>query len=188
MTISAPFRDTISLIGNTPLVRLAGPSEAALALEGILHDVLTMPRDPARLRQDVQAMRAEMALHKPPKGPLDAKLLRGGLVDLEFLVHFLQLRDGTALSPRLGEACCELEDAGLVPADTVQAHDFLTRLIIGVRLLAPDLELPDGAAAEVLAGACHCSGPKSLLRSLTEARQSVADAWQSVFDQPLEIE
>ena len=29
MTISAPFRDTISLIGNTPLVRLAGPSEAA---------------------------------------------------------------------------------------------------------------------------------------------------------------
>ena len=167
---------------------VAGPSEAALALEGILHDVLTMPRDPARLRQDVQAMRAEMALHKPPKGPLDAKLLRGGLVDLEFRVHVLQLRDGTALSPRLGEACCELEDAGLVPADTVQAHDFLTRLIIGVRLLAPDLELPDGAAAEVLAGACHCSGPKSLLRSLTEARQSVADAWQSVFDQPLEIE
>ena len=29
MTTAAPFQDTLSLIGNTPLVRLAGPSEAA---------------------------------------------------------------------------------------------------------------------------------------------------------------
>ncbi|UIP06496.1 cysteine synthase A [Erythrobacter sp. SDW2] len=29
MTTAAPFKDTISLIGNTPLVRLAGPSAAA---------------------------------------------------------------------------------------------------------------------------------------------------------------
>lgn len=37
-------------------------------------------------------MRAEMARHKPPAGPLDAKLLPGGLVDLEFTVHVAQLR------------------------------------------------------------------------------------------------
>lgn len=29
MTTAAPFKDTLSLIGNTPLVRLAGPSDAA---------------------------------------------------------------------------------------------------------------------------------------------------------------
>ena len=34
-----------------------------------------------------------MAAHKPPRGPLDAKLLRGGLIDLEFLIHYLQLRE-----------------------------------------------------------------------------------------------
>ena len=29
MNITMPFGDTLALIGNTPLVRLAGPSEAA---------------------------------------------------------------------------------------------------------------------------------------------------------------
>ena len=37
-------------------------------------------------------MRAEMARHKPPRGVLDVKLHRGGLVDCEFLVHFLHLQ------------------------------------------------------------------------------------------------
>ncbi len=40
--------------------------------------------------------------HKPPQGPLDAKLLRGGLVDLEFLVHFLQLRARGSADARSG--------------------------------------------------------------------------------------
>ena len=167
---------------------VAGPAAAAAELDAVLRDVLTMPRDPARLREDVLAMRAEMAAHKPPKGPLDAKLLRGGLVDLEFLIHFLQLRDAIALTPRLGEACGELIAGGALPAEIQGAHDFLTRLIVAARLLAPDLALPEGAAAEVLAGACHCSGPKSLLQSLGEARHCVAAAWHSVFDQALEID
>lgn len=167
---------------------VAGPPDASRALEDVLRDVLTMQRDPDKLRADVLAMRGEMAAHKPAKGPLDAKLLRGGLVDLEFLIHYLQLRDHVALTPRLGDACSELVNAGLLPAETVEAHDFLTRMIIGVRLLAPDLQLPDGAAAEVLAGACRCDSPKSLLRSLGQARQCVAAAWQTVLDETLEIE
>jgi glutamate-ammonia-ligase adenylyltransferase len=167
---------------------VAGPDDAAQALAAVLTEVLTMPRDPDKLREDVLKMRSEMAAHKLAKGPLDAKLLRGGLVDLEFLIHFLQLRHRVALTPRLGQACAELVKAGLLPHELQAAHDFLTRLIIGARLLAPDLEMPDGAAADVLAGACHCDSPKSLLRSLGEARQGVAAAWQSVFDETLEIE
>jgi glutamate-ammonia-ligase adenylyltransferase len=46
-------------------------------------------------------MRREMARHKPPKGPFDIKLGEGGLVDLEFAVHVLQLTHGTALEPQL---------------------------------------------------------------------------------------
>ena len=60
-----------------------------------------------------------MALHKPAKSPLDVKLARGGLVDLEFLTHFLQLRDGAgipgALTPFLGDALRVLAGAGLLP-------------------------------------------------------------------------
>ncbi|WP_435419008.1 bifunctional [glutamate--ammonia ligase]-adenylyl-L-tyrosine phosphorylase/[glutamate--ammonia-ligase] adenylyltransferase [Parerythrobacter aurantius] len=167
---------------------VAGPAGPASRLETVLHDVLTMPRDAAGLRADVLAMREEMAVHKRPKGPLDAKLLRGGLVDLEFLVHFLQLRDAAALTPRLGEACGALIERGMLPGEIQSAHDFLTRLIVGARLLAPDLEMPDGAAAEVLARACGCDGPKTLLQALAQARQGVAAAWQSVFQEKLEIE
>jgi glutamate-ammonia-ligase adenylyltransferase len=167
---------------------VAGPPDAARSLQAVLHRVLTLPRDPAKLREDVLTMRAEMALHKPAKGPLDAKLLRGGLVDLEFMIHYLQLRDHTALTPRLGDACRGLAAAGLLPDDMVAAHDFLTRLIVGARLLAPDLQMPEGAASQVLARACGCDGTHGLLGSLDEARRCVAAAWHSVFDAPLEIE
>ncbi len=167
---------------------MAGPPDDSRALEAVLDDVLTRPRDGAVLRADVLSMRADMAAHKPPKGPLDAKLLRGGLVDLEFVIHFLQLRDRIALTPRLGEACRELTAAGLLPEGAASAHDFLTRLIVAARLLAPDLVMPGGAAADVLARACRCDGPQSLLRSLAEARQCVAAAWHFVFEQSLEID
>ena len=55
---------------------------------------LQQERDPAKLRDDVLKMRArDGGRTSNPPGPLDAKLLRGGLVDCEFLVHFLQLRE-----------------------------------------------------------------------------------------------
>src|SRR5690606_30886180 len=73
-------------------------------LANLVNEVLEVPREPVRLRADVLAMRAEMAAHKPPAGPLDAKLQRGGLVDCEFIVHFLQLRERSALHPSLDEA------------------------------------------------------------------------------------
>ena len=54
-------------------------------------------------------MRAEIERHKPPRGPLDVKLGPGGLVDLEFAVHVLQLTRHVGLDPRLEvalEAAC----------------------------------------------------------------------------------
>src|SRR5690606_36938171 len=76
-----------------------GPPEARRTLDGILRAILGTPRDRDKFKADVLAMRAEMALHKPPAGPLDAKLLRGGLVDCKFIVHFLQLRHNVAFHP-----------------------------------------------------------------------------------------
>ncbi|ABC64560.1 bifunctional [glutamine synthetase] adenylyltransferase/[glutamine synthetase]-adenylyl-L-tyrosine phosphorylase [Erythrobacter litoralis] len=167
---------------------VAGSAPAREAIGTILEEVLAAPRDAEKLREDVLAMRAEITAHKPPKGPLDAKLVRGGLVDLEFLVHFLQLREATALRPQLGEACRLLVEEDLLPPSLTDAHDFLTSLIVSVRLFAPDLVMPEGPSAEVLAQGCGCAGPKALLHSLRQARQSVAEAWQTVFEQELEID
>jgi glutamate-ammonia-ligase adenylyltransferase len=82
------------------------------------------------------------------------KLMRGGLVDVEFIIHTLQLTHGTALNPRLGEALDELIAAGLLPPAMAQAHAVLARVLIASRLIAPDGAVPGDAACAALAKAC----------------------------------
>jgi glutamate-ammonia-ligase adenylyltransferase len=165
---------------------LYGSAQARAALTKIIREVLTQPRDAAKLREDVLAMRARMAQHKPPKGVLDVKLARGGLVDLEFVTHFLQLREGVGLVPGLGEAVREQAAAGLVPASLPVAHDTLARALVAARLLAPDGEAPSASAQAALARACGCSDWQGFLSQLAAARAGVAGAWSAVFDDALE--
>ena len=44
-------------------------------------------------------MRAEIERHKPPASAIDVKLGPGGLVDLEFAVHVLQLTTASGSTP-----------------------------------------------------------------------------------------
>jgi len=165
-----------------------GPQDGRQALSAVIHQVLTSPRDPARLRHDVLAMRAEMARHKPGGGPLDAKLLRGGLVDLEFIVHFLQLRDGVGLKPALGDAMAALVAAGLLPPALIEAHDRLTRLLVAARLLAPDAQVPPPGPRAALAKACGCDDWECLTAGFTSARALVAASWADIFGETLELD
>ncbi|MCA1662032.1 MAG: glutamine-synthetase adenylyltransferase [Novosphingobium sp.] len=156
------------------------------AIAAIIAEVLHQPRDPGKLRADVLAMRAEMAAHKPPRGALDAKLMRGGLVDLEFLVHYLQLRDRIGFSPDLGAASDALVGAGLLPVEVRGAHDLMTRMLVAGRLFAPDGGYPPEASRELLAKAAGCVDWQSLLDAFAAAREAVAAAWAQVFGEELE--
>jgi len=167
---------------------LYGPPAGRAELEDIVRAVLTLPRDPAKLKTDVLQMRADIAKHKPAKGPLDVKLARGGLVDVEFITHYLQLREGAALNPSIAEALAQLAAQGLVPEAFRAAHGQLARFLIAARLLAPEATEPPGGARAALAQAT-CSGDwPGQLHALAESRRVVAEVWQSVFDEPLEIE
>lgn len=165
---------------------LSGSSAAREHVETAVRAVLEMPRDPVKLRADVLAMRAELAAHKPHKGPLDVKLLRGGLIDLEFLVHYLQLRERVGLDPELANAIGALADAGLVSPNLVDALRLMSRVLVGARLLAPDLSVPEGPAATVLAQQAGVADAAALLRALADARQGVAAAWAQIFGERLE--
>lgn len=165
---------------------LSGSLAARRAVETAIKAVLDRPRDPDALRFDVLKMRAEMAAHKPASGTLDAKLLRGGLVDLEFLVHYLQLRERCAFSPDLAEALRELAARNLVAPELLDHLKLMTRVLVGARLLAPDLELPTGAAAKVLAKLARVPDMPALLDGLTQARQAVAREWHRAFSEELE--
>ncbi len=170
---------------------LYGSPAAREELCGIVKGVLTAPRDAAKLRADVLEMRATMAQHKPGKGALDVKLARGGLVDVEFIVHYLQLREGAngtaALFPRLGEAIPVLVAEGLLPEAMIGAHAALGRMLVAARLLAPDAQEPPPAARGVLAKACGCGDWDAMLETLVQARGTVAAVWRDLFDENLEI-
>jgi glutamate-ammonia-ligase adenylyltransferase len=172
---------------------LFGSPAARAELETVLAEVLHARRDKAALREAVLAMRGEMALHKRPGGPLDAKLLRGGLVDLEFLVHYLQLKGETAtgatlgdsvphaLDPDLAVAIGGLVEAGLLPADLAEPHALMTRMLVAGRLLAPDGREPPPGGATALARACRCESWESLLQAFGDARQRVAEVWKQIL-------
>ncbi|MBC2670325.1 bifunctional [glutamine synthetase] adenylyltransferase/[glutamine synthetase]-adenylyl-L-tyrosine phosphorylase [Novosphingobium piscinae] len=164
-----------------------GSPAAQAALAAIVGEVLLIPRDRAKLRSDVLEMRARMAAHKPPQGPLDAKLLRGGLVDLEFIVHFLQLATGQGLSPALPQALRGLAGVGLVPERLALAHDRLTRLLVAARLLAPKADEHRAGPRSALAAATGYANWDSVTAGLVEARTIVAEAWRQVFEDKLEI-
>ena len=170
---------------------LYGSEAAREGLAEIIAGVLSQPREAEKLRADVLEMRATMARHKPPKGPLDVKLARGGLVDLEFLTHYLQLREGSnfpdVLTPRLGEAVRALAGTGLLPPALGEAHDTLARLLVAMRLLAPDAQVPPPAACAALARACCNADWDEMLEARALARAIVAAAWQAAFGEWLEV-
>lgn len=174
----------MALIRARPLF---GSAPARAELSTIIAGVLDRLREPAALARDALDMRERMAANKLAKGPLDVKLLRGGLVDIEFMTHFLQLRDHRAVTPDLALAVAGLVAAGSLPAGVAPAFAVLSRLLVTARLLAPDGDEPPPAARGALAKACGCGDWQELTDRILEARRQVAAAWASVFGAELEI-
>lgn len=164
-----------------------GSPAAQAALEALIAQILTAERDPITLHRDVLHMRGEMARHKTPKGPLDVKLMRGGLVDLEFIVHFLQLRETCGFDPNLANAIAQLIDKGLLSENILPACRVLTRVLIAARLIAPELVAQSPSADALLAQICGKASFAELNFAIKEAREHIAAQWHAVFDTKLEI-
>ena len=125
-------------------------------------------------------MRAEMAAHKPPKGPLDAKLLPGGLVDLEFAIHVVQLVNRAGFDPNLRVAIDALIAQGLVQPSMREADDVLTRLLVTSRLVAPDAAPPGHATEDLIARAIRVADWAAVVATLEATRQEVRRFWAQV--------
>ena len=157
-----------------------GSAHARAAAADVIAEVLNGARPDRDLVGDAAAMRADMARHKPPAGPLDAKLLPGGLVDLEFAVHLTQLRHGTGFDPHLGTAIAALVKAGLLPAALVPANDLLTRLLVTLRLVAPDAAAPPPATRALIAQVLRQDDWDAVLAAFAQTRQEVEAAWTAM--------
>ena len=157
-----------------------GSAQARKRVADLLDSILLLERDPTVTAADAARMRADMARHKPAAGPLDVKLGPGGLVDLEFSIHVLQLTHRLGFDPRLEEAVETLSDAGLVPAKIADVQKFLTRMLVALRLVAPDGNPPAPETCQLVANACGSESWEELLARLDEARQSVTGLWNQV--------
>ncbi|HUG46492.1 MAG TPA: bifunctional [glutamine synthetase] adenylyltransferase/[glutamine synthetase]-adenylyl-L-tyrosine phosphorylase [Sphingomicrobium sp.] len=157
-----------------------GSSQARNQASALISEILEQPREPAKLIADAVTMREEIARHKPPAGPLDVKLGEGGLVDLEFAVHALQLMHRKGLHPRLESAVEQLAEAGLIPAKIADAQKLLTAMLVTIRLIAPESARPTAESCELMARACGADNWDELLARHEEARQSVANLWSEV--------
>jgi glutamate-ammonia-ligase adenylyltransferase len=146
----------------------------------LIKDILKMPRDVATVVADAVKMRSEMARHKPPRGPLDVKLGPGGLVDLEFAVHVLQLTKHVGLSPRLEVALEALAAESLVQANIVDALKLLSRMLVMMRLVAPGDVKPTEETWRLVARACGAESWNELLAEHDAARQSIAALWDGI--------
>jgi [glutamine synthetase] adenylyltransferase / [glutamine synthetase]-adenylyl-L-tyrosine phosphorylase len=138
-----------------------------------------MPRDRAKIIADAAKMRAEIARHKPPHGPLDVKLGPGGLVDLEFATHVLQLTRHVGLDTRLEVALEQLAAETLVESNVVDALKLLSRMLVMMRLVAPGDVKPTAETWQLVAEACGAGNWDDLLAEHDAARQRIAALWNS---------
>jgi glutamate-ammonia-ligase adenylyltransferase len=157
-----------------------GSDEARAAVRAVVEATLLKPRDPAKLLADASAMRMEMALHKPANGAFDIKLGDGGLVDLEFAIHTLQLRYRVGLHPQLARALQALVREELVPSDIIDAHCLLSRMLVTLRLVSPTSAEPPSASRPLVARACRMKDWDSLLAAHDAARHRIFELWRDV--------
>ena len=116
---------------------IAAPAALAGRLRQSLREVLAQPRDAARLVADVADMRRRIEAAHHTEIPWKVKYVRGGLIDLEFIAEYLQLRHAAehpeALSPNTLEAFRHLGKARVLPADDAEMLAAATRLMRSVQ-------------------------------------------------------
>jgi glutamate-ammonia-ligase adenylyltransferase len=157
-----------------------GSPEIRDRADRIVDEILRLPRDPAKVIKDAVKMRAEMERHKPPQSKLDVKLGPGGLVDLEFAVHVLQLTRHVGLDPRLDVAVEMLAAENLIAANVADAQKLLARMLVMMRLVAPGDIKPTAETWQLVAEACGAASWDALLAEHDSARQCIAELWARI--------
>ncbi|WP_026240847.1 bifunctional [glutamate--ammonia ligase]-adenylyl-L-tyrosine phosphorylase/[glutamate--ammonia-ligase] adenylyltransferase [Thiobacillus thioparus] len=152
---------------------VCGDAAIGASFEALRREVLSAPRDAAKLREDVLSMREKMrAGHVNDTDLFDLKHDRGGIVDVEFCVQYLVLRH-CAGHPELADNVGNIAllqragTAGLLPSDLAQAAADAYR------------ELRRQQHVIKLSGAEYARVPPQALESV---RNAVNALWTQVMD------
>ncbi len=161
---------------------------------------LTRPRDPERLLADVADMRRRIADNNPAPAPWDLRNRAGGLVDLEFTVQYLLLREAPReqlegrpdlLRRDPAEAITALGEAGVLPPQGARELREALLLLRHLRALLAVLfdGVPDAATLSGPAGAslARCAGAIDFARlegDMTAACERVRAWYERLIEGP----
>ena len=177
---------------------IVGPEKLRARVAAAIRSVLTRSRDPRRIFKDAVEMRARMAAEKPASQLWDVKNLRGGLVDVEFVVQCLQLCNAHArpeiLDPGTSAALEKITSAGLLgaaDADVLRDALALWQAVQAVLRLTLDSTQSGVGASEFpeplkrrlaqAGGAADFAGLEARMRDLSRAS---ADVFRRLIEIP----
>ena len=177
---------------------VAGPSDFAKEIEGHIQSILSAPRDPAALVRDVAEMRAKIEAGHASVNPWRVKYVRGGLIDVEFIVQYLTLlyanEDPDVLTPlatadaiatlKATEALTVEESLALAKAAMLyrNVQNFLRQCFQND--FNPDVA-PSGLR-EALARAAGAESFEALEKQLVRTQVAVWDLFKATISDPAE--
>ena len=174
---------------------IAGPDDLGKRIMQGLSDVLARPREADKLLGDVAHMRLRMDAEHHVEIPWKTKFVRGGLVDVEFIVEYLQLRHahdhGEILSANTIDAIERLGEAGLIGADDrralVDASRLMRRVRGMLRLTVDGARVERHASAGLRAALARIGGSTDfddLRDKLLTAQADVRAIYARIIDDP----
>ncbi len=160
----------------------------------LISDILTREREESKLRADVLAMRMDMDHHRAPQGDFDLKLALGGLVDIEFMIQYLQLKSAAKypeiLTPDMLQAIHACVTAKLLDLKDGEALAETWALFFNIRtvlLLCAEGDATAAMPKAVIQMLMELTGQTSfakLNQQIRQQRKNVMRIWQKIFDQP----
>ncbi|MBP2300192.1 bifunctional [glutamine synthetase] adenylyltransferase/[glutamine synthetase]-adenylyl-L-tyrosine phosphorylase [Azospirillum picis] len=147
---------------------IGGDPQLAGRVAEAVRTVLTAPRDPERLLRDVADMRRRIDKEFGTANPWNVKYARGGLIDIEFITQYLQLRHGhdTPDILHVGTAKalrCAARTGALAPevAEELESTLRLWRRVQGfLRLTTAGVLDPRQVSPSLLAGLVRAAFPE----------------------------
>ena len=174
--------------------RIIGPADPLTAqIQAIVDSTLRQERDADRLLTDVTEMRRRIDLEHRTEFVWEVKYVRGGIVDIEFLVQNLQLSNAhqhpEILATNTQQALGRLRDAGLLTTDhaalLLRAHRLWQTVQAMLRLTIEGYFTPErvdeipAALENALIQAC---GADTLDSLVAEMKTIAADVHQLVIE------
>ena len=160
-----------------------GSSCTGTHVDTVIRDILLAQRNAYKLRYRIATRREDVAAqHHRPEGALDVKWVSGGLMDIIFITHTLQLETQVGMKPQLTLAIDELIAAGHLTSEIADAYDMMMRLKMLVCILAPDYAVPDEATRQLIATRLDYNDWDELMKALMYYRLVVMTQWQNIFD------